>query len=137
MVINRSNVDIPDHSNVFLVQKFPVNWKTADLQMALKDLGYTTIKWIDDQSCLVIVRDTAKVELAVDMTKRTIKKKSKFVITRFTGHSLPVDEDEHVRESGGPKRWLPTFPSSRKRARSQSPEVVQVTKKSKKNCLLM
>lgn len=122
---------------MFLVQKFPVSWKTTDLQIAIKDLGYTTIKWIDDQSCLVIVRDKSKVEVAVEMTKKTIKKKSKFVITRFIGESVPVDVDAGDK-LGSTKKWFSEYPSARKRARSESPGAdAGQTKKNKKSCLLM
>jgi hypothetical protein len=62
-------LDIPDTKNVFLIRNFPATWKTGDILGALKDLGQITYHWIDDQSCIVVVKDQEKVSIAVEMAK--------------------------------------------------------------------
>jgi hypothetical protein len=72
-----------DYSNIFKLHRFPSSWKTGDIQQNLKDLGPFTVKWIDDQSCLLILRDTTYIPVARDRTKRAVKKSHKYVLEMY------------------------------------------------------
>lgn len=117
-------VDVPDTSNIFMLSDFPAAWKSSDIQTALKELGYINLKWIDDQSCLVIIRDRQKVAIAEEMTKRVVKKSSNFVLKAF----INVNDDGAVVVQEDPSAG-----NKRKRTRVVAPEGSnQPVKKAKK-----
>jgi poly(A)-specific ribonuclease len=128
-------IDKPDTSNVFLMNKFPVNWRAGDIQQSLKELGHINLKWLDDQSCLVIVRDSKKVSIAHELANRTYKKSSTFMLKAFIDTSSSLIEPQN-------------FEQTKKRQRVEASEEIAVpaTKKnhlesyqkiSKKNCTIM
>ncbi|KAH6561307.1 hypothetical protein BASA50_003588 [Batrachochytrium salamandrivorans] len=55
---------IPDRTNVFYLSDFPPSWKTSDIISRFKDIGFITVKWINETSCLIIVRDRKMVLMA-------------------------------------------------------------------------
>lgn len=60
--------DSPDSSNILRVSNFPSKWRSRDIQKHFKLLGPTFVKWIDDTSCLLIVREKNQqlMQTAVD-----------------------------------------------------------------------
>ncbi|KAJ3255099.1 hypothetical protein HK103_006642 [Boothiomyces macroporosus] len=79
----RFTVDKAVTKNVFKLSGFPVAWKYQDIQENLQDLGSVNVKWIDDQSCLIIIKDLSKVSKALEICSRKIKKKSVFKLEPY------------------------------------------------------
>ena len=55
--------DLPNTRGIFYMHQFPAAWKTRDIQNFYKDYGAVHIKWVDDQSCYVIVKEDDKIRL--------------------------------------------------------------------------
>ena len=135
------------------MSKFPVQWKTTDIQIAVKELGYSTVKWIDDESCLIIVRgDEEKIKLATALSNKTIKKSDTFLFERFsvTVEDGEIEDSEDIRvkvEIGeGEIKQEPSHKESgrkvAKRARSDSMDAdaereQPLRRKGKGNCVVM
>jgi hypothetical protein len=78
-------IDTPDYSNMFLLTNFPESWKTSDVQQNFKNLGYVIVKWLDDTSCLLILKDKKFIPEALEIAKRPEKKSRKFRLHAFDG----------------------------------------------------
>lgn len=97
------------------MSRFPSTWKAGDIQHALKELGFINLKWLDDQSCLVIIRDTKKIAVAQEITKRVYKKSSLFMLKAFidtassmvSNHESNGDETMNEASVQGPSRKRP------------------------------
>jgi hypothetical protein len=64
--------DILDYSHIFKLSDFPVVWKLGDIQQTFKELGPFHVKWIDDQSCLMVLkRESISLALALCKKKKT------------------------------------------------------------------
>ena len=81
-----NNNEAPDFSNIFKVSDFPVEWTTSDIQNNLRDLGSFFVKWINDDSCLIILKDRNCIPLALEKCNRKVKKMHKYVICQVTGN---------------------------------------------------
>jgi poly(A)-specific ribonuclease len=64
--------DTVDYSNIFKLSEFPAKWKMGDIQQTFKDLGHFHVKWIDDQSCLLVLKKEA-ISLALGITQKKQK----------------------------------------------------------------
>lgn len=53
-----------DTSSLFYMHSFPREWKTRDLMSALKEAAPVNIRWIDDTSALIVVRESGKIPVA-------------------------------------------------------------------------
>ena len=96
--------------------------KTGDIQHTFKTLGFFFVKWIDDNNCILILKDKKFVGEAILITERKVKKSSKFVLSKF----MPDDvEDGEVCEE-----------PSRKRKRGDDDEGEVKELKSGKQCLV-
>lgn len=58
---------------------FPKNWKTGDIQHSLKELGYFYVKWIDDTSCLLVLKKEY-----IEAAEQVCKRKEKFSLEPFS-----------------------------------------------------
>ncbi|KAI8916855.1 ribonuclease H-like domain-containing protein [Entophlyctis helioformis] len=76
--------DIPDRSNVFKLSNFPAKWKTSDIMTRFKDVGAVVVKWVDDTTCLLIIRDRKMVSFATALSQ---KKNSEFSLEPWSGAS--------------------------------------------------
>ena len=76
-----NNNEAPDYSNIFKITDFPKEWSTSDIQNNLRDLGSFFVKWINDESCLIILKDRNCIPLALEKCNRKVKKMHKFVIS--------------------------------------------------------
>ncbi|KAJ3306804.1 hypothetical protein HDV03_003841 [Kappamyces sp. JEL0829] len=127
-----ADADIPDTTNVFIMRRFPVSWKTADILSALKDLGFISYHWVDDQSCVIVVKDLTKVPVAEEMAKKTVKKSSQYVFERFTPDAVTpdpeVEEGQIVEESQ---------PSKKRKREALHGDAAPGKGKGKKPCLVM
>ncbi|KAJ3099323.1 hypothetical protein HDU96_010744, partial [Phlyctochytrium bullatum] len=55
--------DEPNRDNLVYLRDFPREWRTSDLQKHMGELfGYVHVRWIDDASCFLALRDTSRVE---------------------------------------------------------------------------
>ena len=87
----------PDYSNIYKVSDFPTEWTTTDVQHNLRDLGSFFVKWIGNDSCLIILKDRNCIPLAKEKCDRKVKKSHNFVIS-------PVEKSSNGSEESSKKR---------------------------------
>ncbi|KAK5669258.1 hypothetical protein QVD99_003666 [Batrachochytrium dendrobatidis] len=91
--LNLSGIEeIPDRSNVFYLSEFLPTWKTRDILNKFKEFGGITVKWINDTSCLIIVRDRKMVTVA-----------ERFCTSQDTDYKLRIWDGSHTQTPGSPK----------------------------------
>ncbi|KAJ3271872.1 hypothetical protein HDV01_006157 [Terramyces sp. JEL0728] len=102
------NIEGPEEKaitkNVFKLSGFPIAWKFQDIQENLQDLGSVTVKWIDDQSCLVVVKDLAKVPKALEICSRKTKKSSKFKLEVYQDEISTKRSADHLETEPAKKK---------------------------------
>lgn len=128
------------------MSRFPANWKAGDIQHALKEIGFINLKWLDDQSCLVIIRDTKKIAVAQEITKRVYKKSSPFMLKAFIDTASSSSSLYPLESNGGEIKGAVEEGPSRKRPRTDGTEAAgavakkssaATSAKSRKGCCVM
>lgn len=90
-------------ANIFHLSNFPPEWRTRNLQNFFKDAQPVFIKWINEKSALLIVKDYGKINVIEDMmTRKTAGNNGKAVENNDDGSLIVIQSyDEYCGINSG------------------------------------
>ena len=84
---------LPDRNHIFRIYNFPEEWKTKHIQEAFKNVSSTVIKWVDDTSAFVVLKDTKKSEVVLNWCNPDKKKKKRpFELESYASYHVRTQE---------------------------------------------